>query len=109
MTKRLPPIFKMEHQTLQTNNMNYTYLQEETPKEEIFIPKPTNQEQIRTTIDKIFATKGYVFNILVEITTKENKITTTLATKTPDALITMDNQIIPIDSILNIKIKDPIK
>ena len=62
---------------------------------------------IEEKINKIFRTKGYAFNIPVEITFSNKTVNTYLALKKNDSIITLDNEVIPISTITKLEIKSP--
>lgn len=68
-----------------------------------------NQNSNLTIIEKInmlLNRNGYIFNVLVTIKTKDKNYTTRIAGKVDNRLITLDNDIIDIDDITDILIKD---
>ena len=66
-----------------------------------------NDLSIEDKINKIFRTKGYAFNIPVEITFSNKTVNTYLALKKNDSIITLDNEVIPISTITRLEIKSP--
>ena len=63
-----------------------------------------NSISIEEKINKLFNTDGYVFNKSVEITTSNKKYNTKVAALLNNHLITMDNDIIDISCIKDIKL-----
>lgn len=57
-------------------------------------------------LDKLFSRNGYIFNIRVTIITKEKKYNTQIAGKVNNTLITLDNDIIKINDIVDIIVND---
>ena len=107
MAKNLPPIFRVGSENVgKDHNKKYSYVTKEIEKEgEKGIEK---EESIEKKLDKIFHNRRYAFNIPVSISFAGKKITTYLATRTKDTLITLDNESIPISTITNLTIENPI-
>lgn len=104
MAKNLPPIFKVSNNSLTSHNQKYTYTtKEEVRKEEYALQDKSIDEKIKA----IFNTKGYAFNIPVQITFAGKTIDTYLAMYNGNELITLDNEIIPISTITDLTIKKP--
>ncbi len=57
-------------------------------------------------IEKLFNRNGYVFNVLVEIVTSKKTYHTKIAGKVNNHLITLDNDIICINDIQDIIVKE---
>ena len=109
MAKNLPPIFKMGEKTPpKSHNMNYTYATDEPIQEEKVFISEISSNTVDETLNQIFSTKGYPFNIPVEITFAGKTIQTSLAARTKSAIITLDNETIPISTITSIIIKKAI-
>lgn len=62
----------------------------------------SNEEDIEDKLNKLFNTNGYIFNIKVKIITNEKTYNTKIASRIKNSLITLDNDIINIDSIKDI-------
>ena len=105
--KQLPPIFKVNN-SIKNNNQKYYYekvtnkIKEEKQEKSI-----DNDLSIEEKINKIFKTRGYAFNIPVEITFSNKKVNTYLALKKNDSIITLDNEVIPISTITSLEIISP--
>ena len=97
--KDLPPIFKVNN-SIKTKNQKYYF-------EKVSNNNLEKDLSIADKIDKIFKTKGYAFNIPVEIEFAGKRINTYLALKKNDSIITLDNEIIPISTITSLNIKSP--
>lgn len=109
MAKNLPPLFKVSSDQVPTNtNMKYTYATTK-PKDTTSLSNVTSSQNIDQALDEIFTTRGYSFNIPVEITFAGKTIQTYLATRTNHSIITLDNETIPIATITSLQIKNPIK
>lgn len=105
--KQLPPIFKVSNNIRDTNQKYfYNKATDKVPNKEI---KKTidNNLSIEEKINKIFKTKGYAFNIPVEITFSNKTVNTYLALKKNNSIITLDNEVIPISTITRLEIKSP--
>ena len=61
---------------------------------------------VKEKIEKLFNRNGYVFNVLVEIVTSKKIYHTKIAGKVNNHLITLDNDIICINDIRDIIVKD---
>lgn len=67
-------------------------------------PKKYQQETITQKINKIMNTKEYIYKIPVKITTKTKEIQTKIIGKNSKNLITIENELIKIEDIINIEI-----
>ncbi len=65
-----------------------------------------NNLTVKEKIEKLFNRNGYVFNVLVEIITSKKNYNTKIAGKVNNHLITLDNDIICINDIKDIIVKD---
>lgn len=54
-------------------------------------------------INEIFASPNYVYKANVEITLKDKKVTKRIIGRNKDYIITMDNVLIPVSDIIDIK------
>lgn len=108
--KQLPPIFKLNNNVKDTNQK---YYHQKVINRINDRPNQMNYEKIKEDIsveekiNKIFKTKGYVFNIPVTITFAGKTKDTYLALKKNDSIITLDNEVIPISTITSLEIKNP--
>lgn len=98
--KKLPEIYKNNINKKINNNKKICYLKNINNQVEE-IKENNNIEEI---LEEIFNGLGYSYNIPVLIETKNNKYETSLITKTKNNIVTIDNDIIPIKEIINIKI-----
>ena len=75
--------------------------------ESIFYSK--NKEEVKDTkniiqkINEIFASPNYIYKANVKIKTNDDIITTRIIGRNKDYIITMDNKLIPIKNIIDIK------
>lgn len=101
MNKKLPGIFANKDLRNVNNNSKvyYSYQKkEETPRS--LIGKSVLQK-----INTIFSSNNYIYKIDVVITLNDKKITKKIIGKTKTQLITMDNELIPINDIIDIDYK----
>ena len=94
--KKLPKIYQNEINKKITNNKKICYLNN---KEQI--PK----KNIDDVLNEIFNGLGYSYNIPVIITTKNKIYNTSILSKTKNNIITLDNDIININNVIDIEIK----
>lgn len=97
--KKLPKIYQNDITRCINNNKKVCYLKDEEQIEE---EQPTNLDE---TLNEIFNGIGNSYNIPVEIITKNRKYQTSLISKTDNYIITLDNEIISLSDIVDIKIK----
>lgn len=91
----LPRVFQNKDININTNNyQEYFYSSNSN-----IIKNNTN---IKDKINKIFNNRDYIYKINVIIETIDNKKEYTLIGKTSKKLITLDNELINIDSIIDI-------
>ncbi len=107
--KQLPPIFKLNDNPKDTNQKYYQGKVSNIINTEKIKTKKDDNLSIEEKINKIFRTKGYAFNIPVEITFSNKTVNTYLALKKNDSIITLDNEVIPISTITSLEIKSPSK
>ena len=107
MSKKLPRIYKGEINKEIKNNLNVYYVKGSnefsfsSTKEE----KSNDEIDINQKINKIFKTGRHSFNIPVEIITKNKVYNTKIAGKIRNNIITLDNDVIRIEDIIDIKEK----
>ena len=113
--KKLPKIFQNDLSKIINNNKSVCYLKNENDKvvenTKIKETKETthhenNLKEITNILDKIFNGLGYSYNIPLEIKTSDKIYNTSLIAKTNNNVITIDNEIIPINNIIDITIKN---
>ncbi len=95
---KLPNLFTNTFDKKIDNSQEYTTISTEEKK----IIKPSKYE-INKKIDYIFKSTDYIYKIKVNITLKDKDITCTLIGKTGNKLITIDNKLININDIIDIK------
>lgn len=96
--KKLPDLFTNTFNKKIDNNEEYiTIKNDNTPLE-----KPSKYE-LNKKIDNIFKSNDYIYKIKVNITLKDKEIICTLIGKTNNNLITIENKLINIKDIIDIK------
>lgn len=109
MSKK-PKVFENQiDKTIRNNKMVFDSTKEETKIEMIDDKtKDLRDEDYSHTsvIDKIrelLNRNGYIFNVLVTITTRDKEFKTHIASVVNNHIITLDNNIINIDDVVDIK------
>lgn len=108
MGKKLPEVFHNSIDKKLTNNEDIFYSVKEN--KDIIKDNKVNKnlnvnKSIRTKINEIFASSSYVYKASVVIKTKDNTINKRIIGRNSKYLITMDNEKIDIDSIIDIEIE----
>lgn len=101
MEKKLPKVFANTIPKKLANNSSVYY--GEKDRNVVVEGKPVYKENINNKILKIFKSPKYVYKIDVEITTNQGIQTNKIIGKNMNNLITIDNKLIPISSIIDIK------
>lgn len=103
MDKKLPSIFANKIDKKLENNSRVCVTKngekEEVPKKEIKM----DVKDINKKISGIFASPKYVYKVSVTITLKDKIITKKIIGKNNKYIITIDNELIPIEDILDIE------
>ncbi len=87
------------------NNQNYydiAFNNEKDCTNAIQNTSQSNELSISKKISELFNTNGYIFNINVKIITDSKTYDTKIAGKVGNYIVTLDNEIIPIDDIKDI-------
>lgn len=102
MNKKLPKVFANTLSNKISNNKKVYYGNE---TKDIINNEPVRKykESIETKINKIFKSSKYVYKISVEITTNDGINEYKIVGKNLNNLITIDNKLIPISTIVDIK------
>lgn len=105
--KELPKVFANKIDKKITNNKEYDVSQnnEEIIKKEDFKGIPIGKN-INQKINDIFSSYKYVYKADVIITTESGEITKKIIGKNNNNLITIDNELISIDTIKDIRFKE---
>ena len=96
--KNLPNVFANQITKRIDNSQEYTTV---GTREEKILTKG----EIEKKINNIFKSENYIYTIKVEIVTDKGSFEKTLVGRNKQGLITMDNEIINIDTIKNIYTK----
>ena len=99
--KKLPSVFK-NNLTKKSDNNNTIFcsFEENNERQNVVELKGTNVLQ---KINSIFTSKNYIYKADVEIKLKDKTINKTIIGKNRTHLITVDNELIPISDIIDIK------
>lgn len=100
MAKELPKVFHNKINKDFKNNKNYFYSanQENEPTK-----KNKKEISIRSKINNIFSSPNYIYKANVKITLPDKTINTRIIGRNKNYLITMDNETILIDNIIDIE------
>ena len=90
--KKLPRIYQNRINKKINNNKEVDYVK-------------NRNINVRDTLNKIFTGRGYSYNIPVIIETNNKVYDTSIVTRTKTNIVTLENEIIKINDILNITIK----
>lgn len=104
--KKLPKIYQNEITKKIRNNKEICYLKD---SETIKTHQQSETIDISKTLNTIFNSLGQSYNIPVVITTKDKEYVTGIVAKTKDNIITLDNDLIPLEEIINIEIKKKVQ
>lgn len=107
MKKNLPSLFANKIDKDINNNEKYFVSKNEEKNEERSVEKANvkrDNKNINQKIREIFTSTKYVYKIDVEITLSDKKIVKKVIGRNNYNLITMDNELIPINSIIDIRI-----
>lgn len=98
--KDLPKIFHNKIDKKIDNNKTVYYSNSKDENRSII--KEDNRT-IQRKINDIFSSPNYVYKANVEITLKDKKVTKRIIGRNKNYIITMDNTLIPINDIIDIK------
>ena len=96
--KDLPKVFQNNVNKEFKNNNSVFYSRNSTIQNEV-----KDSKTILQKINDIFSSPNYVYKANVEITLKDKKITKRIIGRNKNYIITMDNMLIPINDIVDIK------
>lgn len=103
--EKLPEIFANKLDKKFTNNSEYSYGVKEEAKENINeSSKLSIEPDINKKINKIFTSTNYIYKADVKITTEKEVLIKKIIGKNNKNIITLDNKLIPIDTIKDIEI-----
>lgn len=95
--KDLPKVFR-NNLDKKFNNNRSVYYSSNDSKEEV-----RDSRSVLQKINDIFSSPNYVYKANVEITLKDKKVTKRIIGRNKDYIITMDNVLIPVEDIIDIK------
>ena len=98
--KKLPDLYTNSFDKKIDNSLDYITIKN---TEKNIINNNPDKTNIREKIDNLFKSKDYIYKINVEISLINDTITSTIIGKTKNSLITIDNKLININDILDIK------
>lgn len=96
--KDLPKVFHNKVDKKFDNNEKVYYSSKDTRTEVI-----EDSKNVLQKINEIFASPNYVYKANVEITLKDKKVTKRIIGRNKNYIITMDNDLIPITDIVDIR------
>ena len=99
--KKLPKLFTNSFNEKIDNSKEYT-----TVREKVIEENKLTKYEINKKIDMIFKSKNYIYKVDVLVKFNDKELNTTLIGKTSDNLITLDNKLIKISDIKDIKLID---
>lgn len=103
--EKLPSVFANSISKNISNNDEYSYNKsEDRTIEDNSLNKINIEPDISQKIRKVFSSVNYVYKADVKITTKDGVLIKKIVGRNNKNLITIDNEIIPIDSILDIEL-----
>lgn len=97
--KKLPELYTNTFNKKIDNSLEYITIPNKIIENKTTLSKYT----LNKKIENIFKSKNYIYKIKVEITQKDKITTETIIGKTKNKLITIDNKLISINDILDIK------
>ena len=95
--KDLPKVFHNKIDKKFSNNRSVYYSSNSSNDEVV------DTRTIKQKINDIFSSPNYVYKANVDITLKDKKITKRIIGRNKDYIITMDNELIPIEDIIDIQ------
>lgn len=98
--KELPKVFKNKINKPINNNEKVFY---SNNKAEVTKQETVDGKNINQKINSIFSSPNYIYKANVEITLKDKVINKRIIGRNKNYIITMDNELIPIVDILDIK------
>lgn len=101
--KRLPKIYQNSIDKKIKNNKVVSYVSNDMDRNNEVV-----YTDISKTLDEIFSGYGYSYNIPVIIKTYTKTYDTSLVTRTENNVVTLDNDLIPIEQIVSITRKNPL-
>lgn len=100
--KDLPKVFRNNVDKKFNNNKNVYYSSNDDRSTSIN-EEVKDSKNVLQKINEIFSSPNYVYKANVEITLKDKKVTKRIIGRNKNYIITMDNTLIPISDIIDIK------
>lgn len=97
--KDLPKVFRNNVNKKFNNNKSVYY----SNRNSNTIEDIKDNRNVLQKINEIFSSPNYVYKANVEITLKDKKVTKRIIGRNKDFIITMDNTLIPVSDIVDIK------
>lgn len=97
--KKLPELYTNSFDKKIDNSQEFITITNKSQKE----IKPLTKYEINNKIDKLFKSNNYIYKIKAEIKLQNKTIAETIIGKTKNNLITLNNELINIDDIKDIK------
>lgn len=104
MEKKLPKVFANNLNGIK-NNSTVFYSADEKSIDKPKIEKKLKGITVEQKINEIFSSANYIYKAEVEIVLDNETVTKKIIGKNRKNLITMDNELIPIDNIIDIRYK----
>ncbi len=113
MKNKLPGVFANKNIGSLSNNEKVYYSNRDTNRNETTTKKQKKDDRLPSLIGKsveqkintIFNSSNYIYKAKVEITLETGKVTKNIIGRNNTSLITMDNELISIDKIIDIEYK----
>jgi len=102
MERKLPKVFANNLSEIHNNNTVFYSADDRSIEEPI---KILNEKPINQKINDIFNSSKYIYKIEVELTLDSGVVVKKIIGRNRMNLITMDNEVIPINTIKDIRIK----
>jgi len=101
--KDLPKVFHNKIDKKFDNNRSVYYSSNGDGNDIVDNTQVRDSKTVLQKINEIFSSPNYVYKANVDITLKDRKVTKRLIGRNKNYIITMDNDLIPIDDIVDIR------
>ncbi len=101
--KDLPKVFHNKIDKKFDNNRSVYYSSNGDGNDIVDNTQVRDSKTVLQKINEIFSSPNYVYKANVDITLKDKKVTKRLIGRNKNYIITMDNDLIPIDDIVDIR------
>jgi len=101
--KDLPKVFHNKIDKKFDNNRSVYYSSNGDGNDIVDNTQVKDSKTVLQKINEIFSSPNYVYKANVDITLKDRKVTKRLIGRNKNYIITMDNDLIPIDDIVDIR------